>query len=107
MDENTKAKFQEKIKTPCIHGKRKKNVLEYQEISDHFVGFTLEEEQMDEDSGCAGKVKLVSTCCALPMMMISDEELLLYSDEDEVDMENLDLKFRTMASASRIRFACT
>ena len=48
MDENTRAKYEEKIKTLLAMAKKKKNVLEYQEISDHFADLHLEEEQMDE-----------------------------------------------------------
>ena len=40
MDENTRAKYEEKIKTLLAMAKKKKNVLEYQEISDSFRGFT-------------------------------------------------------------------
>ena len=47
MDENTQAKFAEKIKELLNMAKKKKNVLEYQEISDHFADLHLEEEQMD------------------------------------------------------------
>ena len=32
MDENTRAKYEEKIKTLLAMAKKKKNVLEYQEI---------------------------------------------------------------------------
>ena len=36
MDENTQAKFEQKIKDLLAMAKKKKNVLEYQEISDFF-----------------------------------------------------------------------
>ena len=49
MDENTQAKFAEKVKELLNMAKKKKNVLEYQEISDHFADLHLEEEQMDDD----------------------------------------------------------
>ena len=47
MDENTQAKFEERLKELLNAAKKKKNVLEYQEISDFFTEFTLEEEQFD------------------------------------------------------------
>ena len=47
MDENTQAKFAEKIKELLNMAKKKKNVLEYQEINDFFKGITLNNEQMD------------------------------------------------------------
>ena len=65
MDENTQAKFDEKIKELLNLAKKKKNVLEYQEISEFFADMPLEEE-------------------------VDDEEIIL-TDEDEVDVENLDL----------------
>ena len=37
MDENTQAKFAEKIKELLNMAKKKKNVLEYQEISDFLL----------------------------------------------------------------------
>ena len=48
MDENTQAKFAEKIKELLTMAKKKKNVLEYQEISDFFADMPLEEEQMEK-----------------------------------------------------------
>ena len=89
MDENTRAKYEEKIKTLLAMAKKKKNVLEYQEISDHFADLHLEEEQMDEildalEKSGIGVLRITDDDD------IPDEELLL-SDEDEVDMENLDL----------------
>ena len=48
MDENTKAKFEEKLKEILAIAKKKKNVLEYQEISDYFADMSLEDEQFDK-----------------------------------------------------------
>ncbi|MBO5487794.1 MAG: RNA polymerase sigma factor region1.1 domain-containing protein, partial [Eubacterium sp.] len=48
MDENTQAKFLEKFKELLAIAKKKKNVLEYQEISDHFADLPLEEEQFEK-----------------------------------------------------------
>ena len=69
--------------------KKKKNVLEYQEISDHFADLHLEEEQMDEILDALEKSG-IDVLRITDDDDIPDEELLL-SDEDEVDMENLDL----------------
>ena len=89
MDENTRAKYEEKIKTLLAMAKKKKNVLEYQEISDHFADLHLEEEQMDEILDALEK-------SGIDVLRITDDDdipdgELLLSDEDEVDMENLDL----------------
>ena len=89
MDENTRAKYEEKIKTLLAMAKKKKNVLEYQEISDHFADLHLEEEQMDEILDALEKSG-IDVLRITDDDDIPDEELLL-SDEDEVEMENLDL----------------
>ena len=89
MDENTRAKYEKKIKTLLAMAKKKKNVLEYQEISDHFADLHLEEEQMDEILDALEKSG-IDVLRITDDDDIPDEELLL-SDEDEVDMENLDL----------------
>ena len=89
MVENKRAKYEEKIKTLLAMAKKKKNVLEYQEISDHFADLHLEEEQMDEILDALEKSG-IDVLRITDDDDIPDEELLL-SDEDEVDMENLDL----------------
>ena len=43
MDENTRAKFEERLKELLNIAKKKKNVLEYQEIRDFFTELDLEE----------------------------------------------------------------
>ena len=48
MDENTQAKFDEKLKGLLAVAKKKKNVLEYQEINDYFADMALNEEQFDK-----------------------------------------------------------
>ena len=88
MDENTQAKFEEKVKGLLAVAKKKKNVLEYQEIVDYFADMALGEEQFDkilealEQSG-VDVLRIVEDD-------VDDEEVIL-SEEDEVDMENLDL----------------
>ena len=89
MDENTQAKFDEKLKSLLAVAKKKKNVLEYQEIIDYFADMALGEEQFDkvletlEQSG-------VDVLRITEDDDVDDEEIIL-SEEDEVDMENLDL----------------
>ena len=48
MDENTKVKLEERMKELLALAKKKKNMLEYQEVVDFFVGFPIEEEQLDK-----------------------------------------------------------
>ena len=89
MDENTQAKFDEKLKSLLAIAKKKKNVLEYQEIMDYFADMALGEEQFDkvleslEQNG-------VDVLRITEDDDVDDEEIIL-SEEDEVDMENLDL----------------
>ena len=89
MDENTQAKFDEKLKSLLAIAKKKKNVLEYQEIMDYFADMALGEEQFDkvleslEQNG-------VDVLRITDDDDVDDEEIIL-SEEDEVDMENLDL----------------
>ncbi len=89
MDENTQAKFDEKLKSLLAVAKKKKNVLEYQEIIDYFADMSLGEEQIDkvletlEQSG-------VDVLRITEEDDVDDEEIIL-TEDDEVDMENLDL----------------
>lgn len=89
MDENTRAKFDEKLKALLAMAKKKKNVLEYQEISDYFADLHLEEEQFDEILETLEKNN-VDVLRITEDDDIPDEELLL-AEEEDVDVENLDL----------------
>ncbi|NLL80030.1 MAG: RNA polymerase sigma factor RpoD [Clostridiales bacterium] len=92
MDENTRAKFEERVKELLNLAKKKKNVLEYQEINDFFADMQLEEEQFDRilealEQSNVDALRMSDEDDALD---IPDEEIIL-SEEDEVDMENIDL----------------
>ncbi len=89
MDENTQAKFEVKVKELLALAKKKKNVLEYQEISDFFKEFNLEEEQFEKILEALEQSN-VDVLRITEDDDIPDEELLL-SDEDDVDMESIDL----------------
>ena len=89
MDENTQAKFDEKVKELLATAKKKKNMLEYQEISEFFADMQLEEEQFEKilevlDQNNVDVLRITEEDD------IDDEEIIL-SDEDEVDVENIDL----------------
>ena len=88
MDENTQAKFEQKVKDLLAMAKKKKNVLEYQEISDFFSDMPLEEEQFERVLDALER----SNVDVLRITEVDDigEEPLLLSDED-IDVENLDL----------------
>ena len=89
MDENTQAKFDEKLTGLLAVAKKKKNVLEYQEIVDYFSDATLGEEQFD-------KIIEVLEQNNVDILRITeddevDAEEIVLSEEDEVDVEDIDL----------------
>ena len=92
MDEAAQAKYEEKVKSILALAKKKKNVLEYQEIQDHFSELNLESEQFArvvetlEQSG----VDVLRITTEDDDELIEDEEIVL-TEEDEVDVENIDL----------------
>ena len=89
-------KFEEKLKTLVGIGKKKKNILEIQEINDVFSDMELEAEQMD-------KIFEYLEAQGIDILRISEEvtiddlpddiDLMLVTEEDdvEVDMEKIDL----------------
>ena len=89
MDENTQAKYEEKIKELLILAKKKKNVLEYQEISDFFADLPLEEEQLENVLEALEKSG-IDVLRITEEDDVDDEEIIL-TEEDEVDVENIDL----------------
>ena len=72
MDENMMAKFDEKIKALLSMAKKKKNVLEYQEITDFFADMPLEEEHFEK---------------ILEMLESSGVDVLRITETDDVDDE--------------------
>ena len=88
MDENTQAKFDEKLKDIVALAKKKKNVLEYQEVIDFFNELSLEDEQLE-------KVVEFLEHSGVDVLRITEEdepdEELLLAEEEEVDVENIDL----------------
>lgn len=89
MDENTQAKFDERLKELLNIAKKKKNVLEYQEISDFFADMALEEESFDKILE-ALEQNSVDVLRITEDDEVDDEEIIL-TEEDEVDVENIDL----------------
>ncbi len=88
MDENMMAKFQEKVKALLAMAKKKKNVLEYTEISEFFADMPLEEDQFE-------KIMEMLEQNGVDVLRIQEtddvDEEFVPSEEDDVDMENLDL----------------
>lgn len=86
--EETKAKFREKMKSLLELGKKKRNILEYQEISDFFRDMNLDEEKME-------KVLDFLEANKVDVLRISDgddeDDDIILDDEDEVEVEKIDL----------------
>ena len=90
MEENI-AKFEEKLKELVALGKKKKSILEVQEINNFFSDMDLESEQME-------KIFEYLEANNIDVLRISgdddddiDDVDLLISEEDDVDVEKIDL----------------
>lgn len=90
MDENTKVKFDEKVKELLNLAKKKKNVLDYSEVNDFFRDLPIEEEQFDKVLEILETNGIVCNM-ELPVEGDLDDEEINLTEEDEVDMENIDL----------------
>ena len=85
MEENV-AKFGERLKELLAMAKKKKNVLEYQEISDFFADMELDADKFERilDFLEANNVDVLR-------ITDNDDDITLWSDDDDVDMEQIDL----------------
>ncbi len=96
-----KEKFMEKIKGLVALAKKKKNMLEYQEISDYFSDMPLDADQMEkvfdylEKSGIdvlrLSDMSEDIDAAADDKLLILDDDDIDLSEEEEIDMENIDL----------------
>ena len=92
MDEATQARFEEKCKQIVAIAKKKKNVLEYQEIGEFFADMALDEESME-------KVLETLEQNNIDVLRITDDadddepddDDLLLDNEEDVDVENIDI----------------
>ena len=89
MDEAAREKFQQKLKELLALAKKKKNMLEYQEISDFFADMQLDAEQFE-------KILDYLEVNNIDVLRIteddSDEDILLDVDDDEeIEVEKIDL----------------
>ena len=96
-----KEKFMEKIKGLVALAKKKKNMLEYQEISDYFSDMPLDADQMEkvfdylEKSGIdvlrlSDMSEDIDASADDKLLLLDDDDIDL-SEEEEIDMENIDL----------------
>ncbi len=84
MEENI-VKFSEKLKELLSIAKKKKNVLEYQEISDFFNDMELDAEKFEKILDF-----LEQNNIDVLRITDSDDDIIL-SDDDDVDVEQIDL----------------
>ena len=88
-----KVKFEEKKKGLLELGKKKKNILEYQEISDYFQDFPLNQEQMEEVLEFLEQSNIdvlrMNAMDEPEALMINDEDAVI-EEEEELDVENID-----------------
>ena len=85
--EEMKQKFQEKLVELLALGKKKKNILEYQEISDFFKDMPLEAEKME-------LVLDYLDHNGIDVLRISDDDdddEIILTEEDDVEVEKIDL----------------
>ncbi|HIV24348.1 MAG TPA: RNA polymerase sigma factor RpoD [Candidatus Scatomonas pullistercoris] len=94
--EMDREKFMEKLKGLVELAKKKKNVLENQEVKDYFQDMPLTDQQMEKVyqylEGHGVDVLRISEneSDVDSLLLLSDDDINL-EDEEEVDMENLDL----------------
>ena len=86
MEENV-VKFEDKLKELLSMAKKKKNVLEYQEINDFFGDMELDAEHFE-------KILEYLEANNIDVLRITnddDDDAIILSEEDDVDVEQIDL----------------
>ena len=82
-----KTKFQQKMGELLEIAKKKRNILEYQEISDHFKELNLDAEQFEAVLDFLEH----NNVDVLRMNDDDDDDEIILDDDDEVEVENIDL----------------
>ena len=96
MDENI-VKFQEKLRELVSLGKKKKGILEIQEINDFFSDMELDSDQMEKvfdylEANNVDVLRISNDDDDIPDdIVMSDEDDIVMSDEDDIDVEKIDL----------------
>lgn len=83
-------KFEEKLKNLVALGKKKKSILDIQEINEVFSDMELEAEQMEKIFEYL-ESQNIDVLRISPDTDDADDVEILLTDEDEVDMEKIDL----------------
>ena len=95
MDENI-VKFQEKLRELVSLGKKKKGILEIQEINDFFSDLELDAEQMEKvyeylEANHIDVLRVSGDGDGIEELDDVDDSDIVLTDEDDVDMEKIDL----------------
>lgn len=88
LDESTMEKFNEKLKG-ILKIARKKKMIDYKEVTDYFADLNLPDDQFDKvleylDQNGVDVLRMTED-------NDDDDEEIILTDEDEVDVENIDL----------------
>ena len=94
--EMDKAQFVEKLKALLEMGKKKKNVLEYQEINDFFKDQPLDAEQMDKifdflEASGVDVLRITGNDVDDTLMLDDDMDIDGLDEEEEVELDKIDL----------------
>ena len=95
MEENI-VKFEEKLKDLLALGKKKKSILEIQEINDFFSDMELDAEQMEKvyeylEANHIDVLRVSGDGDGIEELDAVDDSDIVLTDEDDVDMEKIDL----------------
>ncbi len=96
MEENSKQVFQEKLKELLEFARKKKNVLEYQEVNDFFGDLELEPDRIEhiyeylENNGVDVLRAQVENDID-DVLDVDDVDDLIDDSEEEIDINNIDL----------------
>ena len=93
MDQQAHQKFQEKLKELLALAKKKKNVLEYQEVNDFFADMELNEDQINHiyDYLDNNGVDVLRETISDEDDLLDNIDLLTDDDVEEIDVDNIDL----------------
>ncbi len=93
MEQQAHQKFQEKLKELLLMAKKKKNVLEYQEVNDFFEGMELNEDQINHiyDYLDNNGVDVLRETISDEDDLLDNIDLLTDDDVEEIDVDNIDL----------------
>ena len=92
MEQQAHQRFQEKLKELLALAKKKKNVLEYQEVNDFFEGMELTEDQINHiyDYLDNNGIDVLRETISDEDDLLDNIDLLTDDDVEEIDVDNID-----------------